>query len=216
MVLGAAGDPDALLRSPGDFCDQVKLASHTLVGLTYATMSHGEAWHFSRIGRLLERADKTSRIVDVQYFLLLPNLSDIGGSLDVVRWSAMLKSATALEMYRREHGRIEPQTVANFLILDRRFPRSMHFCIIHSQESLREVAGSHSGTFHFHSEQLLGRLRSELDYTHIKDIIKRGMHEFIDDFQVRLNEIGAAIHDDFFTKPVGQEQESSDRTETRQ
>lgn len=216
LVLSAATDPNALLRNPGDFCDQVKLASHTLVGLTYATMSHGEAWHFSRIGRLLERADKTSRIVDVQYFLLLPNLSDVGGSLDVVRWSALLKSATALEMYRREHGRIEPTTVARFLILDRRFPRSMHFCVIHSQESLREIAGSHSGTFQYRSEQLLGRLRSEMDYTHIKDIVDRGMHEFIDDFQVRLNEIGAALHKDFFTKPVGPDQDSSDRTETRQ
>ena len=215
MVLSAANDPAAMSRLPSTFCDQVKVASHTLVGITYTTMSHGEAWHFSRIGRLLERADKTSRIVDVQYFLLLPNLNDVGGTLDVVRWAAMLKSATALEMYRREHGRIVPQTVADFLILDRRFPRSMHFCVIHSQESLREIAGSFSGTFSYRSEQLLGRLRSELDYTQILDIIGRGMHEFIDDFQVRLNEIGGAIHEDFFTKPVIADSVSSGRNETQ-
>ena len=90
MVVAAADDAEAdraFVRSP-TFCEQVKLASQTLIGITETAMSHGEAWHFSRIGRLIERADKTSRIVDVQYFLLLPNLDDVGSSLDVVRWSA--------------------------------------------------------------------------------------------------------------------------------
>ena len=155
-----------------------------------------------RVGRLLERADKTSRIVDVHYFLLLPIASDVGGSLDVVRWSALLKSTSALEMYRREHGRILPLKVADFLILDRNFPRSMHFCIIRAQESLRQIAGSHTGTFSFRSEKILGRLRSDLDYAQLKDIVQRGMHKFIDDVQIRLNDVGLAIHSDFFTKPV--------------
>ena len=81
-----------------------------------------------------------------------------------------------------------------FLILDRNFPRSMHFCVIHAQESLRQISGSRGGTFNFRSEQLLGRLRSDLDYTHVSDVVSEGMHEFIDRFQQRLNEIGQAIH----------------------
>ena len=88
MVVAAADDADtaaAIIRSPSQFCEQVKLASQTVVGITENAMSHGEAWHFARIGRLIERADKTSRIVDVQYFLLLPHVDDIGTSLDVVR-----------------------------------------------------------------------------------------------------------------------------------
>ena len=213
MVVAAADNPlaaEAIVRSPSAFCEQVKLASQTVVGITETAMSHGEAWHFSRIGRLVERADKTSRIVDVQYFLLLPDLEDIGGSLDVVRWSALLKSASALEMYRREHGRITPNSVADFLILDRNFPRSMHFCVIHAQESLRQIAGSRAGTFNFRSEKLLGRLRSDLDYTHISDVVGQGMHEFVDRFQQRLNDIGQSIHADFFTKPMLVNGESSD------
>jgi uncharacterized alpha-E superfamily protein len=194
---------EAARASPTDdqiaeFCEQVKLASHTLLGLTYSTMSHGEPWHFSMIGRLIERADKTSRIVDVQYYLLLPNPQEVGMALDIVRWSALLKSASALEMYRRTHGRIMPEKVADFLILDRFFPRSMHFCLIHAQESLRAISGSSEGTFRYRSEQLLGRLRSDTDYIRIEDIIQRGLHEFIDDFQIRLNRLGEAISQDFF------------------
>jgi len=199
LMRAAAAQPAEALRSPYEFCEQVKLASHTLVGVTYSTMSHGEAWHFGRLGRLIERADKTSRIVDVQYFVLLPTAQDVGTSLDVVRWSALLKSATALEMYRREHGRIVPENVANFLLLNRYFPRSVHFCLIHSQESLREISGSHRDTFRNRSEQILGRLRADLDYTRIEDVVKHGIHEFIDDLQQRLNDLGAAIRDDFFT-----------------
>ena len=191
----------ATLEQPQEFCERVRLASHLLVGAMAGTMPYDEAWHFSRLGRLIERADKTSRIVDVQYYTLLPDTRDVGSALDVVRWSALLKSASALETYRRQYGKISPPQVAELLILDRRFPRSMHFCVIKAQESLRDITGSTSGTFCNHAEQLMGRLRSNLDYADIGDIIGHGLHEFIDDFQTQLNTIGLEIHNDFFTPP---------------
>jgi uncharacterized alpha-E superfamily protein len=187
------------LEQPQEFCDRVRLASHMLVGAMDATMSYGEAWHFSRVGRLIERADKTSRIVDVQYYILLPETRDVGSTLDVVRWSALLKSASALEMYRRQHGKIVPDSVADFLILDRHFPRAMHFCLMKAQESLLNVTGSAPGTFRNLAEQRMGRLCANMDYTSIKDIIQHGLHEYIDSFQDQLNLVGGAIHDDFFT-----------------
>src|SRR5437868_1556190 len=95
-------------KSDHDFFAQIKRSSHLLIGTTDSTMSHGEAWHFARMGRLLERAEKTSRIVDVKYFILLPKASDVGTTLDVTQWSALLRSTSALEMYRRSHGRIAP------------------------------------------------------------------------------------------------------------
>lgn len=189
------------LSDPAYFCDSVKDASHSLVGTTYTTMSHGEAWHFLRLGRLLERADKTSRIADVQYFLLLPKAEDVGTSLDVVRWSALLRSASALEMYRRVHGGIRPTRVAEFLILDRDFPRSIRFCLIGAQHSVAEITGSRLGTFRMNTEKLIGRLSSEFDYTSIEDIVDQGMHEFIDGVQTRVNQVAEAIHEDFFTMP---------------
>lgn len=188
------------LEQPQEFCENVRLASHLLVGATDTTMSHGEAWHFFRIGRLLERADKTSRIVDVQYYLLLPNAQDVGTALDVVRWSALLKSASALAMYRQQYGKIVPENVADFLILDRHFPRSMHFCLTKGLESLRKITGSEPGTFQNLSEQRMGRLCANMDYMSIKDIIQQGMHEYIDHFQRQLNQVGHAISGDFFTR----------------
>jgi uncharacterized alpha-E superfamily protein len=202
MVRKASLSKD-LLQQPYDFCNRVKLASHLLIGVTDSTMSHGEAWHFARMGRLIERADKTSRIVDVKYFILLPDAKDVGSSLDVVQWSALLKSATALEMYRRVHGRILPVRVAHFLLLDRDFPRSMHYCVVKAMESLQMITGATAGTFSSRVEQLLGRLRGEMDYASIEDIVERGLHEYIDDFQIRLNRIGDAVREEFFVaKPA--------------
>lgn len=181
-----------------EFFAEVKRASHLLIGTTDCTMSHGEAWNFARMGRLLERADKTTRIVDVKYFILLPEAADVGTSLDVVQWSALLKSASALEMYRREHGRIQPQNVIDFLLLDRCFPRSVRYCVGGAEDSLHAITGTPEGTFGNRAEQQLGRLRSELDFTSIDDVISSGLHEFVDVIQDRLNRTGDSIYQSFF------------------
>ena len=149
----------------------------------------------------IERADKTSRILDVKYYLLLPSAADVGTPVDTNQWVALLKSVSALEMYRKRHGRTTPTQVAEFLILDRDFPRSMHFCLIRAEESLLAITGSRPGTFRTPAEQRLGRLRSELDYGNIEEIIGGGIHEFIDGFQTRLNLVGEAIYEAFFALP---------------
>ena len=208
LMVRSAAQFSPTLAEPQSFCERVRLASHLLVGAADATTSHDEAWHFARMGRLVERADKTSRIVDVQYYLLLPDPKDVGTALDVVRWSALLQSASALAMYRRQHGKIVPERVADFLILDRLFPRSMHFCLSKARDSLCNITGSESGTFSNMAEQRMGRLCSSMDYMSITDIIERGLHEYIDNFQSQLNLVGAAIHADFFvTKLPGQTQQ---------
>ncbi len=202
MVRSEAAGRQAL-EAPFDFFNQIKLSSHLMQGVTDATMSHGEPWHFGRMGRLLERADKTSRILDVKYFVLLPSVSEVGTPLDTIQWSALLESATALEMYRKTYGRITPSNVAEFLILDREFPRAMHFCLLKAEESLLAITGSRHGTFRTPAEQQLGRLRAELDYARIAEIINAGLHEFIDSFQTKLNDVGGTISETFFaTKPA--------------
>ena len=181
--------------------EQVKLNGHLIQGITDTTISHGESWHFARLGQLLERADKTSRILDVKYYVLLPDPKDVGTPLDIVQWSALLKSASALEVYRKTKGRIAPARVAEFMVLDREFPRSIRYCLVRAEESLRSVTGTPPGTFGNRAEQRLGRLRAALDYTSMEDIVEQGMHEFIDQFQTDLNRVGDAIHDVFFAPP---------------
>ena len=104
------------------FYDRVRLAGNYYQGVTDATLSRGEAWHFSRLARLLERADKTSRILDVKYFTLLPTVSDIGSTYDQVGWAALLNSASALQMYRQAYQELAPSHVAEFLILGQGLP----------------------------------------------------------------------------------------------
>jgi uncharacterized alpha-E superfamily protein len=93
--------------------------------------------------------------------------------------------------------------VADFLILDREFPRAMHFCLLKAEDSLLSITGRERGRFRTLPEQRLGRLRAQLDYTQIGEIIEQGLHEFIDAFQVQLNLVGDAIHEAFFAiRPV--------------
>jgi uncharacterized alpha-E superfamily protein len=203
FLLVKSAAPSQVIESPFEFFAQIKLASHTLAGVTESSLSHGEAWHFHRLGQMLERADKTSRILDVKYYVLLPQVTDVGTQLDTNQWAALLKSASALEMYRKAYGRLTPRFVAEFLILDREFPRAIRFCLRHAEESLLAITGGKHGNFQNRAEQQLGRLRNELDYTNIDEILQTGMHEFIDRFQKQVNSVGEAIFDTFFAlRPI--------------
>lgn len=197
-VREAAKAPEPILQNPASFLERVKRYSHEVIGVTEATMSHGEAWNFGRIGRLIERADKTSRILDVKYFILLPDLSKVGSALDVLQWSALLESTSALHTYRKRFGRIAPRSVAEFLILDPTFPRSMHSCVHAILASLHKITGYVPGHQLTPSEQLCDELHERLRHVTIHDIIQIGMHEFIDGFQQTLNAIGAEIYHGFF------------------
>jgi uncharacterized alpha-E superfamily protein len=204
----AAARSDTPVEEPQQFFSEIKLRSHLLAGVTDATMTHSEGWHFGRLGRLLERADKTSRILDVKYFMLLPRVEYVGTALDKIQWAAVLKSASGLEMYRKQYQHIAPEHVAEFLALDRLFPRAMHYCLIKAEESLHAITGTDPGTFRNRAEQQLGRLRAWLDFLTIDEIISGGLHEFLDRFQSDLNDAGSAISDTFFAlRPVMQRQE---------
>jgi uncharacterized alpha-E superfamily protein len=199
--------PDAMRQakeSPHEFFTEIKMASHLFTGLSETTMSHGEAWHFSRVGRLLERADKTTRLLDVKYFILLPRHTEVGSPFDDIQWSEVLRSASAFEMYRKRHGRIAPDQIVEFLLLDREFPRAVHYCLNNAEESLHAISGTPVGTFRNSAEQRLGQLRSELGYARVDDILAHGLHEFLDGLQAKLNAVGEAIFETFFAlRPVG-------------
>jgi uncharacterized alpha-E superfamily protein len=188
----------AVLDNPYEFYEQVNLSGQEFLGVTDATMTHGEAWHFCQLGRMIERADKTSRILDVKYFILLPAPSDVGTPYDDIQWLALLRSASALEMYRQRHGRISPADIVDFLVLDQEFPRAVLFCLTRARNSLHAISGTPTGGFSNLAEQRLGRLQAELAYTHSQEIIATGMHEFVDRFQQRLNTVGDSIHETFF------------------
>lgn len=195
MVKDASQSQPSQLPS---FFAEVKMASHLFAGIMDATMSHNEGWHFGKLGRLLERADKTARILDVKYFILLPAVNYVGTALDELQWIALLKSASGYEMYRKRQRRISPTDVAKFLILDREFPRSIQFCLLEAEHSLHQIGGSNSGSWCNAAERTLGRLRSELDFITIEEIIQSGLHEFLDHIQIELNGVGDKVFETFF------------------
>ena len=182
-----------------EFYTEVKMSSHLFAGVMDGTMSHNEAWHFGYVGRLLERADKTARILDVKYYILLPSLKAIGTPLDDLQWVALLRSASAYEMYRKCQRRITPNQVIEFLVLDREFPRSIHFSLASAERSVHKISGTALNTWRTSSDRALGRLRSELEYLTVDEIVQQGLHEFLDNLQSRLNEVGDAIFNDFFS-----------------
>ena len=147
LMVNAAASDQRMMESPYSFFSEVKRASHLFDGVTEATMLHDEGWHFYRVGRLLERADKTSRLLDVKYFILLPSAADVGTPLDDIQWAAVLRSASALEMYRKRHGHIAPDKIIEFLVLDREFPRSVHYCLTSANDSLHAISGTPVGMY---------------------------------------------------------------------
>src|SRR5262245_47649950 len=180
MMNGAAADSEGL-EAPEALLNEIKLSSHLFNGITDATMTHGEAWHFCRLGRKLERADKTSRILDVKYYILLRSVEDVGTPIDDIQWAAVLRSASAFEMYRKRHGRISPRCVVEFLMLDREFPRAIQFCLLAARDSLHAISGTPLGTFRSPPEKLLGQLCSDLGFAEVDGIIASGLHEYLDE-----------------------------------
>ena len=185
-----------------NFFNQVKLSSHRFAGVMDATMTHNEGWHFGQMGRLQERADKTARMLDVKYFYLLPSAQWVGTALDQIQWISLLRSASAYEMYRKCEQRISPNSVAEFLILNREFPRSVHFCLKAVQRSLHEITGTPLGAWNDPAEREIGRLCGELSYLTIEDIIEIGLHEFLDKIQGRINQVGVKISNTFFVTDI--------------
>jgi len=213
MVTAAAEGDSRALANPHDFFTEVKNASHLFNGIAAATMTHGEPWHFFHMGQMLERADKTSRILDVKYFILLRSAQDVGTPFDDIQWAAVLRSASAFEMYRKRHGRIAPRGVVEFLLLDREFPRAIHFSLLAARDSLHKISGTPLGTFRHAPEKLLGQLCSDLAFTGVDEIVNAGLHEYLDGLQTRMNHVGAGIFETFFAlkspktvKPATQEQ----------
>lgn len=171
---------------------------YKIIGQFYSIMSRNEAWHFARMGMLIERADKTSRILDVKYFLLLQSPDLVGSGYDNSQWAALLQSVSGLEMYRRTHRRLQPASVIEFLILEQKFPRSISHCVRYFTESLTEVVGTSRVGNRLDVERDAHRLRAELENTTVNEIIQYGLHEYLDKLQISLNRLDDRVYAAFF------------------
>jgi len=185
-------------QDPYELCRAIVLAGHVFTGLFYSTMNRTEAWHFARMGMLLERADKTSRILDVKYFILLPQVSYVGTAYDNMQWAALLKSASALEMYRKKYKRIDPKDVTDFLIFDQHFPRSIRHCLRYAEESLLHIARATGTSAQNSARDALVDLISNVLDTSVEEVLEDGLHSYLDTLQGLMNRVDDQIRQMFF------------------
>jgi len=181
---------------------EIRRGCQLFYGVTDATLSRDLSWQFSRLGRLIERADKTTRILDVKYFLLLPSPEEVGGVLDELQWISLLRTAGAYQMFRQsQQGVITPRAVAAFLLLDPSFPRSVRYCLDRIHETLQVVAASPVPGKPDALECLSGLTLARWSYTDIDELVAGGLHEAIDSLQTDLNNLHGLIHDRYFVLP---------------
>ena len=188
-------------QGPYEFFTAVKNASHLFQGITDGTMTHGEDWDFIQVGKYLERADMTTRILDAndEIFITQPAKSQTSGTL---QWSAILRSCSSHDAYRKFYvAQVEPDKVVEFLILNEFFPRSIRFSAQELNTALRSISGCKDEHFTNLAEKLAGRLVAELNYSALEDIKTVGMHQYMDELQVKLNTIGEAIFQTYLFSP---------------
>lgn len=183
-----------------DFYRHIKNGAHLFNGIMDSTLIHNEAYHFANLGRLIERADKTDRILDMKYFYLLPRIEDVGSPLDYLQWSALLRSTSAYQVYRMKYGKLDDRDIIQLLLFDREFPRAVYFCLLESNQSLHTICGTPVGTFNNSAEKEMGKLLSQMSFNDVDDVIRYGLHEYLDDFQIKLNLLSNEIFNCFFSQ----------------
>ncbi len=189
---------DEIVAGPHRFCDKIKFGTHRFHGVTDATLEHDEGWQFLRIGWSLERAEMTSRLVDVQYQNLLDELPTLG-TPDNHQWMAVLRSVGAFEAYHRQfHSSIEPEKVAGMLILQPLHPRSIRFSTTEVQSGLRAISGTSPGSYANEAERLAGRVVERLSYDKIEEIFKQGLHSYLNELSDMFRLIGSDIARNYF------------------
>lgn len=181
--------------SPSEFFQEIKASSLHVIGITYATLLRNEGWYFLQVGRFLERADKTSRILDVRYQSLPERGAPAAISQeDALEWSAILRSCSALDSYKALYGAdVTPKLVAEYLILNGDFSRSILFSANLLDQYLRRISEVPDGRFSNNAERLAGRLVAELRFSTIDEIFDQGLHTYLDVLQQKLNDIGNAL-----------------------
>lgn len=185
-------------RERYDFLKFIIRHSQLITGLIYGTMSHDMAYNFARMGRYLERADMTTRILDVRSANLLPkkvdtNSEPILNPFENIQWMSVLKSLTAYQMYRLHMRlRVQGPDVLKFLLLDNEFPRALTYCLGRIEDCLHRLPRSETPLAH------LAELRQRVDEADVQALAREGLHEFIDELQISFADLHTQIDSVYF------------------
>lgn len=179
-----------------DYFSAIRRATFCFHGTAAGTTLRSEIWDFMDLGRHLERADKTTRFLDVAHFLP----PEYAASSD--HWVAILKSCGGLDAYRALYpGTVEMEGVAKFLLFNKKFPRSVVHCIERVDDCLHHISGRSRGTYGDPAERRSGRLLGELAYGSLEEVVEMGLHQYLDDLQTRINDVGEGVFDTYVLLP---------------
>jgi uncharacterized alpha-E superfamily protein len=174
--------------------DQIKRQTALMRGAFHGTMLRNEIFNFARIGTFIERADNTARILDVKYYVLLPSISYVGTTLDNYQWESILRSVSAHRSYRWVYDvEYRPANIADYLILNGRMPRSLHFCYRNIVDNLGFLTEDYGKSHPCCSTA--GKTLSTLKGNNISQIFEFGLHEFLSGFIAQNNRLGSEIAD---------------------
>ncbi len=184
-------------------CANIKLECQTHAGITEGTFFRDQSWYFYLIGRELERADQTTRLLDIKYHLLLPPDQRVGSPVDVSQWNALLRSVAGYHAYRREHPRgMSPKQVAAFLLFNMSFPRSIALCLSQVDQHLHRLRSGFGLRAGISAMELLDETRAALAGHTPDTLVQYGLHEFADYLQRQLMAMTAAVRHEFCGVPV--------------
>jgi len=185
-------------ESPHEFYQAVECGSHLVQGVADATLTHDEGWQFIQLGKSLERADKTLRIIDIQYHLLHELDSDGSPSLSNLLWAGVLRSCHGYEAYQKLYvGRVEPESVVEFLLLHDHFPRSVRSALEAAARALTAIEGEVPGRPLGRAHRILGRVLGDLRFRELTEILRGGLHTFLSDVQERCASASRAVQEQY-------------------
>lgn len=182
------------------FYEDIKQQCQLFAGMIDGTLLRNDAYYFANMGKFLERADKTSRFLDIGYFNF-QSVSDVKtvNPQDLLIWSAVLKSVSAFNMYRQQYKSLKQENIIEFLIKDRDFPRAICHSIKKAEYAIYRISGSRpQDSYSNEAEKAISQLKHEIDFTENADIITYGLHQYLNDFQVKNNNIDQEIFNVYF------------------
>ena len=164
---------------------------------TINSLLRNDGYNFLLLGLFVERADNSARLLDVKYFVLLPKPEYIGGSIDNMQWSILLRSLSSFRAFRWAYdGDITATKIADFLVLNDNCPRSLSFCIQNIVELLINLKCSPLKVNKIYDT--LKDLNTTIQQEKIETIIEYGLHEFVSKFINKISNVDQDIHKEFF------------------
>jgi uncharacterized alpha-E superfamily protein len=188
---------------PIEFFRSIQQAAHLFCGLSESTMDHGQEFFFMQLGRYIERAAATARLLDAHFTVGDESGVDSFEADDYLRWVSLLKTCTGFEAYlRSHHAEVNPRSIAQFLLLNATFPRSIRFCADRIVEALQQIGYATGGRRSEQLDRLAGRLQASLQFTYIDEIIGGGVQEYLADVERQCEGLSSAIYHAYISYPV--------------